>query len=273
MHLEKNDHLKLVPYGLLATRFWLKSKGVGRHTLDNWVKSGKLASIVSGVLNRPDSKKITWQAVTCSLQRMGLSLTLGGITALELQGLGHYLSFSQNKPIHLYGNDKLPSWANKVLSDTYFIRHSSQQLFDTNTTKNNLYNIKQNTNESSFTNTLSWGTDEWPLITSTPERAFFELLLDVPESLSFEHADQLMQGLTALSPRRVSKLLELCTNIKVKRLFLWFAEKHKHPWFKKLELERFSMESGALGSGKRVLAKNGKLDNKYLITVPREFNG
>jgi hypothetical protein len=204
---------------------------------------------------------------------MEFNLTPGGITALELQGFSHYLSFSQNKTIHLYGKDKLPTWANKVLSDAYFLRYGSQQLFDTNSPKNDLYDIKQATNQAIFTNTITWGIDEWPLIISTPERAFFEVLLDVPEHLSFEHADQLMQGLTSLSPRRLNKLLELCTNIKVKRLFLWFAEKHKHPWFQKLELERFSMESGALGSGKRVLAKNGKLDNKYLITVPREFNG
>jgi hypothetical protein len=29
------------------------------------------------------------------------------------------------------------------------------------------------------------------------------------------------------------------------------------------------MGSGALGSGKRVIANRGKLDPKYLITVPR----
>lgn len=265
------DPLKLVPYGLLATTSWLKSKGVGRHTLDNWVKSGKLKSLVNGVLNRPDSKKLSWQAVICSLQRIGCNLTLGGITALEFQGFGHYLSFSQNKTIHLYGNDKLPTWVNKVLPQTHFVKHNGQELFKTKDIKSGLYSEVDF--QSSFINTIAWGIDEWALRVSTAELAFFELLLDVPEHLSFEHVDELMQGLTSLSPRRLNKLLEFCTNIKVKRLFLWFAEKHKHSWFNKLELERFSMESGALGSGKRVLAKNGKLDNKYLITVPREFNG
>jgi hypothetical protein len=255
---------------LLATTSWLKSKGVGRHTLDNWVKSGKLNSLVKGVLNRPDAKKITWQAVICSLQRMECSLMLGGITALEFQGFGHYLSFSQNKTIYLYGNDKLPAWVNKVLPETHFIKHNGQELFNTKDIKSDLYSEADF--QSSFINAIAWGIDEWMLGVSTAELAFFELLLDVPEHLSFEHADELMQGLTSLSPRRLNKLLEFCTNIKVKRLFLWFAEKHKHPWFNKLELERFSMERGALGSGKRVLAKNGKLDNKYLITVPREFN-
>src|SRR6185503_11112868 len=127
--LEKNNPQTLVPYGLLVTRLWLKAKGLGRHTLDNWVKSGQLSSVVKGVLKRSDTKKLVWQSVICSLQRMGSNLTPGGRTALELQGLGHYLSLSQSKTIHLYGRDKLPAWVNKVLPETNFVRHSGQQLF------------------------------------------------------------------------------------------------------------------------------------------------
>jgi hypothetical protein len=41
------------------------------------------------------------------------------------------------------------------------------------------------------------------------------------------------------------------------------AEKHAHAWFKQLDLSKVS-----LGSGKRVLVPGGRLDPKYLITVP-----
>jgi hypothetical protein len=44
------------------------------------------------------------------------------------------------------------------------------------------------------------------------------------------------------------------------------AEKSQHQWFKELELNKIS-----LGSGKRVIVKNGVLDKKYQITVPREY--
>jgi hypothetical protein len=41
------------------------------------------------------------------------------------------------------------------------------------------------------------------------------------------------------------------------------AQKHAHPWFKQLDLTKVS-----LGSGKRALFPGGRLDPKYLITVP-----
>jgi hypothetical protein len=41
------------------------------------------------------------------------------------------------------------------------------------------------------------------------------------------------------------------------------AEKQAHPWFKQLDVSKVS-----LGSGKRMLVAGGRLDPKYLITVP-----
>jgi hypothetical protein len=70
--------------------------------------------------------------------------------------------------------------------------------------------------------------------------------------------------MTSLSPKKLNNLLSQCKNIKVKRLFLWLAENHNYAWFKKLEVEKLD-----LGSGKRVIAEDGKLDKKYLITVPK----
>lgn len=61
----------------------------------------------------------------------------------------------------------------------------------------------------------------------------------------------------------VQSLLEACASVKMNRLFLHLAEKHAHPWFKQLDLTKVS-----LGSGKRVLFTGGRLDPKYLITVP-----
>ena len=46
----------------------------------------------------------------------------------------------------------------------------------------------------------TWQASLPPLIYSCPEKAILELLVDVPNIISFEHADQLMQGLHNLSP-------------------------------------------------------------------------
>ncbi len=76
----------------------------------------------------------------------------------------------------------------------------------------------------------------------------------------------LMEGLNNLTPSTVQSLLEQCQSVKVKRLFLYLAEKSGHGWFKHLDLSHID-----LGSGKRSLVKNGKLIEKYGITVPREL--
>jgi hypothetical protein len=39
-----------------------------------------------------------------------------------------------------------------------------------------------------------------------------------------------------------------------------------HLWFKELNLDKIN-----LGTGKRMIVKNGVLDTKYQITVPREI--
>ena len=75
-----------------------------------------------------------------------------------------------------------------------------------------------------------------------------------------------MEGLNNLRPNQVQKLLEDCSSIKVKRLFLYLAEKANHNWVKHLNTERID-----LGSGKRSIVKNGVYDSKYKITVPVEL--
>lgn len=275
--LEKNP-TQIVPHGLVVTRHWLmEKKRIERHTVDNWVKSGRLVVVFYGVYKKPDTK-LTWQGIVCSLQYMQYILAPGGLTSLELHGMGHYLSLSSQKTIHLYGKGKLPTWINRLLPDVTFIRHSQQQLFGGKLFVNHSYNVNKDIltkvdpwHNKSLTTPMPWGLDDWPMTISSPERALFEVLMDVPEKISFEHVDQLMQGMVSLSPRRLNMLLELCDSIKVRRLFLWFAERHKHPWFNKIDREQFNMANHTLGSGKRVLFLGGKLDPTYLITVPPEM--
>jgi len=246
----KHSPQALVPYGLLVTRKWILSQGIERHTLDNWIKSKQLISVTQGVYTRPDTK-LTWTGIVNSLQKcMGYDLSVGGITALNLLGHGHYAELGNVTTVHLYGNTTPPKWINQLLDNVQFIRHKT--IFEQPTA-------------------LRCAPDLETLTISTAERAWFEILMDVPKNISFEHADQLMQGLVNLSPNRLNQLLEACQNIKVRRLFLWFGEHHKHAWFKKINTENFTIDNGRLGSGKRMLVKGGKLDPKYLITVPTEM--
>ncbi len=248
---------KLLPHGLIATKKWLLEQGVSRHTLDNQVKSGQLVPVATAVYSKPNVM-LTWQGVVCSLQNlMKEDVLVGGITAVKLLGFGHYLSTSRKITVHLYAQAKAPSWLNKLLPDVTFVWHGTQRLWQPEISTN-----------KNLATQHTWREDLPPLYLSSVEKAYLELLIEVPESVSFEHADEIMQGLTSLSPRKLRQLLQNCRNVKVKRLFFWFAERHAYPWIKKLNPDDFD-----LGSGKRLLIKGGKLDHKYQITVPEHMHG
>ena len=93
-----------------------------------------------------------------------------------------------------------------------------------------------------------------------------ECLSLTPNQFSLSEVYELMDGLTTLRPVQAQELLENCKSIKVKRLFLYFAEKTGHSWFKYIDLGKID-----LGSGKRSFAQDGVLVSKYQLVVPKEF--
>jgi hypothetical protein len=244
----------MIPEGVIVTRQELLKNRLSRHAIDNLVKSGQLQSRAQGVYTKPGSS-LTWEGVVYSLQNMFSDFVVGGLTAMEVQGFAHYLPFAERKTVHLYSNRPLPKWLKAVMPDVNFIRHGQKELFDTQTISNDFLR--------EFVDAYHWKPGAFEFKLSLPEKSILEVLADVPKTTSFEHADQLMQGLTSLSPYKVQRLLESCRNVKVKRLFLWLAGRHDYKWFHKLNLEKID-----LGSGNRVLSKGGKLDPKYKITVP-----
>ncbi|HVU58615.1 MAG TPA: type IV toxin-antitoxin system AbiEi family antitoxin domain-containing protein [Puia sp.] len=252
---------RLLPDGMVIDRATLLKTGLDRHSIDNLVKSHQLEILAPGVYSKPESK-FKWQGVISSLQSIYQDFTVGGLTAMELQGLVHYLPLSDQKTVHLYSRSTLPNWALKLLPNVKLIRHTESRLFGklTENDKNGKNSLDR------FTERYTWKEDNYFLTLSVPERAYLEVLSEVPKTISFEHADQLMQGLTNLTPYRLQELLELCNNVKVCRLFFWFAERHNYSWLKKLNREKINF-----GSGKRSLAKGGKFDQKYQITVPENL--
>lgn len=100
---------------------------------------------------------------------------------------------------------------------------------------------------------------------STRELAILELLNVLDLSASFETAENYMNALHTLRQEVVQSLLEKCSSIKVKRVFLFLSEKLELPYFKSLNLKKID-----LGTGKRqIVSDNAKLDLKYQITVPK----
>lgn len=281
-------HIKLnwlqlhLPEGLLADANWLQRHGYSSALRSKYTARGWLDPVARGVYRRPPARlpasnadgTLRWQQVVISLQALlDRPVTVGGRTALELQGYAHYLSAAGPREIHLYGATLLPGWVRKLNLGSPLVVHNSGKLFKGRKAFRNPRsqtkagrNAATNLAHGSFTR-QPWGQWEWPLIMSSPERAILELLDEVPRRETFHQADVLMEGLRNLSPRRLHMLLVQCRSVKVKRLFLWFAERHNHAWLKGLDRKGID-----LGRGKRMLVRGGKLDTKFNITVPKALH-
>lgn len=253
----------------------MERHGYSTSLRSQYVSAGWLLQPARGTYKRPRGE-LTWEKTVISLQTLlERPLIVGGRTALELQGLAHYLAPRGPAVVHLYGREPPPGWLAKLPLEVRFVFHRSQALFRSERVTKALsdfaWNVDDNTGrhaaglEAAAVRELSIGA-EWPLAISTPERAFLELLDELPGRETFHNVDVIAEGLRTLSPRRLQKLLEDCRSIKVRRLFFWFADRHDYRLLNQIDRDRVP-----LGSGKRVLAKSGKLDPKYLITVPDDL--
>lgn len=241
-----NQLIKEWQNGVIVTHSYLNKKGFSPQLIYSYKSSGWLESIGYGAYKLAGDN-IDWYGALFALQRQ-LILTLhpGGKTALELQGYAHYLA-EKLPAIYLFGlrQERLPRWFQDY-DWGIKIHYSPTKLF-----------LKQI--PDSFTD---YAHKEFSILVSTPERAAMEMLYHVPKLQGFAEASHIMENLAMLRPQLVQQLLEQCKSIKVKRLFLFFAERHNHEWLSQLTTEKID-----LGVGKREIVKNGKLDKKYWITI------
>jgi hypothetical protein len=265
-----NRLIKILPEGLLVDATWLEREGYSRALRSQYVSAGWLEQPARGVFRRTRGS-LGWEQVVISLQTLlGHPVSVGGRTALELQGYAHYLSHAQ-QAVHLYCDDKLPSWLHKLALEQRFITHNRLRLFppakllSEGISLEPAPSIKEGLLEHGL-RIVDWGQWNWPLVVSTPERACLELLDELPHNETFHMADVMMEGLASLNPRRMQALLENVQSVKVKRLFFFFAQRHGHKWLGRIEKDKID-----LGQGKRVLVKGGKLDPTFLITIPKVF--
>jgi len=271
-----NQLEKDLPEGLLVDAAWLEKRSYYGSLRKKYVDLGWLEQPAHRVYRRRLRGPFRWEQAVISLQTLlQFPAVVGGRTALELQGYAHFLS-QQQKEVHLYGRKHPPSWLHKLPLSVRFVFHRSDRLFRNDPVTRGLTNLSWNlkTHQGVSTDPLQtgltiqpWGHWDWPLTLSSPERALLELLDELPDRESFHQVDKLVEGLVNLSPRRLQKLLEDCKSVKVKRLFFFFADRHAPAWLKRVDRTRID-----LGKGKRMLARGGKLDPTYGITVPKELD-
>jgi len=265
-----NSLAQQLPEGLLVDAAWLEKEGYSRALRHQYVGANWLEQPARSVFRRPRGQ-LGWEQVVISLQMLlKYPISVGGRTALELGGYAHYLQQIQQQ-IHLYSDNKCPAWLSKLPLAETFVIHNRTHFLPQSKIASESFSINDSTSLEAAVMPASltvMPSGHWslPLIISTPERAYLELLDELPQYESFHMADMIMEGLTNLSPLRLQSLLEVTNSIKVKRLFFLFAERHNHAWLKRLDISKID-----LGKGKRTLVKGGKFHTKYQITIPKEF--
>ena len=238
-----NQTLRQWPRNGLKTTASLRAQGVSSALLHHYVQRRWLEPVERGVYRRPGDEP-GWQAALYAVQREeGLPIHAGGLTALELQGYGQYAG---ERALFLYAppHTRLPAWFEGAAGRKVRFRPTN---FLGNAPQDSLHSIS---------------VEGLALTASTPERSALEMLYHVPRDIGFAEALEVVGGLAALRVDLMQALLEKCSSVKAKRLFLYCAREAGHSWYPVLNRSRID-----LGSGKRELVKGGKLDKEFLLTV------
>lgn len=242
-----NNLLRQWPRGTIGVQEWLNSLGVYRQLADRYVQSQWLNRIGYGAYSLIDDS-VDWTGALYALQHeLEFKLHLAALSALELQNAAHYIPLAQEPTIWLFKSTQehrlLPRWLKVNFNQ---LRCVTRNLFKDD--------------ELGLTTIAIKG---YRLKVATRERALLECFDLAPTYLSLEHIQLLMEGMTTLRPSLLQALLENCHSIKVKRLFLLFAEHAKHTWLDALEIAKI-----ACGEGNRVIGKGGNYYSKYKISLP-----
>lgn len=260
-----NRLLETLGDATLVSSRWLRAHGYPGNLVARYMASGWMQSPARAVYLRKGGKP-TWQGLLRTLQLLEqLPLHVGGRFALARQGHEHYLRLGEAATVTLYGPAKLPAWARRLP-----LRERVQAC---GTGPFNWPPLSFSADSPDATlnaqglERVADDTGAAGVVFSSPERAILELCDETPDSALVHEVNALMQGLATLRPQLVSTLLQHCTSIKAKRLFLVLADRNRHAW-----LAHVNLQGVDLGRGKRVLVRGGKLNAKYQITLPADLD-
>lgn len=244
-----NKILQTVSHNALLFSSWMSENGIDRKEQSSYVKSGWIERVAQGVYKISGGTPTLYSALSSYNRQLSKQCHIGASTALDLKGFYHFASMGTPKAfLFTSKNERLPSWLLHTPWDMT-VRYSTTAAFG-----------EKDTGIENMT------IDGMEVLVSAPERAFMECLLLAPADYSYMDSFYIMEMLTALRPKRVQTLLENCSSVKVKRMFLYMAEKAGHQWFKALNLENID-----LGAGNRCLAENGTYIGKYNMIIPKEL--
>ncbi|HVU53501.1 MAG TPA: type IV toxin-antitoxin system AbiEi family antitoxin domain-containing protein [Puia sp.] len=236
-----NQIFNLQPIGTVLQSSWLIQQGYGYPLQQRYRQRKWLLPIGPGAYARAGDKVSFEGAIYALQQQSNLSIHPAAGTAFYPE--------QRTTKIVLFGGakEKLPTW---------FSKHD--------------WEVKIDFHPTSFieprVGLINWEMRGLDLAVSSPARALMECLYLAPHQQDLLECYKLMEGLNDLQPENVQILLENCHSVKVKRLFLYMADKAGHQW-----LEDIDPTNIELGKGKRSIVRNGVYVDGYGITVPKEL--
>ena len=237
--------IESVPGGLLFSE-WLHQKDYSPQLLKRYRDSGWLESLTTGVMFRKDDKLSALSAIYSYNSQLHKRLRIAAHSALEFYGFNHYVPMGKPKLMVAFDNEKPKEWVFSNKFDMTIVPFRTG-IF--------------NNPDIRYVN-----RDNLVLAISSPELAFMECLHLVPQHYNYMDLYYIMEQLTSLDPTRVQEVLTNTSSQRVKRMFLFMAEKAGHYW-----LEMIDTSSIRLTTSKLQLVENGVYISKYRITVPKEL--
>jgi len=236
--------------GDVHTLRWFEANEVSQRVAYSYSKTGATRKIGSGVFALPDDELSWLGAVRAMQEELSLPIHVSARKALELQGASHNVAQARRPRVTIVASARMrvPTW---VRGNDWDVDLA----------------FKQSTLIIGEQELVDFTVSGITIKLAAREQAILELIDGLDLSKNFEAAQNHLSSLMTLRPKTMQDLLERCSSAKVKRVFLFLAEKLELPFFRKLKLDDVD-----LGSGKRVVVKGGRYDAKYQITVPREDN-
>lgn len=241
--------LDLSPRNSVLFSSWLTAQNLDAKEQYSYMKRGWLSRISKGVYKLNGTTPTLLSTISSYNEQLGKHCIIGAHTALEMRGYSHYLSMGKPTAyLFTEQTERLPKW-----------------LLDGDWEMNVRYMITSFLGDS-LLGIETMTVDHNNLLVSSAERAILECLNLPDASSSLLDIYHIMEGLTTLRPNLMQTLLETSTSLKVKRLFLYMAEKANHPWLQYLNTEKIS-----LGSSRFMVTPTGKYIRKYNMTISKEL--
>ena len=199
-----NQLLQSTPPHTVILSSWLVKRGYSLDLQKKYKKNNWLESVGYGAMKRSGDDIDYLSGIYAIQSQANLKIHIGAQSALSLLGKSQYLELSDKPTIKLFSikNNDLPLWF-----------------------KNYHWNINISFNIASFLPSDLGLSDysvhnNFKVKISTPARAIMECIHLASNNQDYIECYESMEGLNNLNPRTVQLLLENCSSIKIKRMFL-----------------------------------------------------